>query len=77
MGTGGSFRGVKRLGLQADHSPPSGAGVNAWSYTSTPLYVLMALWLVKHKDDFTVYTCLSFCFAVQKIWNATYRYNFF
>jgi len=29
--------GVKRLGLEADHSPASIAEVkNAWSYTSTP-----------------------------------------
>jgi hypothetical protein len=31
--------GVKRLGREADHSPPSSAEVkNAWSYTSTILY---------------------------------------
>jgi hypothetical protein len=29
--------GVKQLGHEADHSPPSSAKVkNAWSYTSTP-----------------------------------------
>jgi len=29
--------GVKRLGREADHSPPSSAEIkNAWSYTSTP-----------------------------------------
>jgi hypothetical protein len=29
--------GVKRLGREADHSPPSSTEVkNAWSYTSTP-----------------------------------------
>jgi len=29
--------GVKRLGREADHSPPSGAEVkNEWSYISTP-----------------------------------------
>jgi hypothetical protein len=43
--------GVKRLGCEADHSPPSSAYVkNAWSYTSTPQYVFMAWWLVKHRD---------------------------
>jgi hypothetical protein len=37
MGTGGSFSGVKRPGLEADHSPPSSAEVkNAWNYTSIP-----------------------------------------
>jgi hypothetical protein len=28
--------GVKRPGREADHSPPSSAEVNEWSYTSTP-----------------------------------------
>jgi hypothetical protein len=38
IGTRGSFPGVKRLGREANHSPPSSAEVkNAWSYTSTPL----------------------------------------
>jgi hypothetical protein len=36
--------GIKRPGRQADHSPPSSAEIkNAWSYTSVPPYVLMAL----------------------------------
>jgi hypothetical protein len=30
--------GVKRLGREADHSPPSSAEINAWSYTSTHTY---------------------------------------
>jgi hypothetical protein len=38
MGVKGSFLGVKWLGREADHSPPSSAEVkNAWSYTCTPL----------------------------------------
>jgi hypothetical protein len=46
--------GVKRPGSEADHSPPPSAEVkNAWSYTSTPQYVLMAWCLVKQKDKFT------------------------
>jgi hypothetical protein len=46
--------GVKRQGREADHSPPSSAGVkNAWSYTSTPQYVFMAWCLVKHRHNFT------------------------
>jgi hypothetical protein len=54
MGTSGSFPGVKAAGREADHSPQSSAEVkNAWSYTSTPLYVFMAWCLVKHKDNFT------------------------
>jgi hypothetical protein len=48
--------GVKRPGREADHSPPSSAKVkNAWSYASTPLYILMAWCLVKHGDNFTFY----------------------
>jgi len=43
MGSRGSFTGVKRSGREAYHSPPSSAYVkNAWSYTSTPQYALMA-----------------------------------
>jgi hypothetical protein len=45
--------GVKRPGREADHSPPSSAEVNVWSYTSTPLYAFMAWCLVKHRDNFT------------------------
>jgi hypothetical protein len=42
--------GVKRLGREADHSPPSSAEVkNEWSYTSTPRYIFMAWCLVKHR----------------------------
>jgi hypothetical protein len=45
---------VKRPGREADHSPPSSVEVkNAWSYTSAPQYVFMALCLVKHRDNFT------------------------
>jgi hypothetical protein len=43
---------VKRPGRDADHSPPSSAEVNAWSYTSTPQYAFMAWCLVKHRDNF-------------------------
>jgi hypothetical protein len=54
MGTTGSFPGGKAARHEADHSPPSSAKVkNAWSYTSTPQYVLMAWCLVKHRDNFT------------------------
>jgi hypothetical protein len=32
-------------------SPPSSAKVkDVWSYTSTPQYVFMALYVVKHRD---------------------------
>jgi hypothetical protein len=51
MGTRGSFPGVKQQGREADHSLPTSAEVKKmWIYTSTPLYVFMA---VKHRDNFT------------------------
>jgi hypothetical protein len=34
---------VKRLGCEADHSPPSAEVVNMWRYTSIPPYVSL-LW---------------------------------
>jgi hypothetical protein len=38
VGTRDSLPGDKRSGREANHSPPSSAGVrNAWSYASTPL----------------------------------------
>jgi hypothetical protein len=47
--------GAKRSGREGGHSPPSGAEVRtAWSYTSTPPYVCMAWYFVKHRDNFTV-----------------------
>jgi len=37
MGTGGSFPEAKKLGHEADVSPPSSAEIKqVWSYTSTP-----------------------------------------
>jgi hypothetical protein len=46
--------GVKRLGHEADYSPPSSAEVkNAWSYTSALQYVFMVWCLVKHRGNFT------------------------
>jgi hypothetical protein len=40
--------GVKRLGREADHLPPSSAEVtSAWSYNSTPQYAFMAWCSVK------------------------------
>jgi hypothetical protein len=45
---------IKRLEVEAGHSPPSSAEVkNAWSYTSTSQYVFMAWCLIKHRDNFT------------------------
>jgi hypothetical protein len=46
--------GVRRPGHEADHSPPPSVEVrNAWSYTSTPPYVFMTWYLVKHGGNFT------------------------
>jgi hypothetical protein len=55
MSTRGFFLRAKRSGREADHSPPSSAEVNnAWSYTSTDPDALMAWYLVKHSDNFTI-----------------------
>jgi hypothetical protein len=49
MATGGSFPG----GKATTHLHLAPRPKNAWSNTSTPQYVFMALCLVKHKDNFT------------------------
>jgi hypothetical protein len=50
---GSLSQGVKRLGREADHSPPSSAVVkNAWSCTSAPEFAFMA-WYSKHRGSFT------------------------
>jgi hypothetical protein len=53
-----SFRwGVKRSGREADHSPPSSAEVNEWSYTSTPpirLHGVVLSQKKRHRDNFTL-----------------------
>jgi hypothetical protein len=49
---------LKQPRREADHSPLSSVEVkNAWRHTSTPQYVFMAWYLVKHGDNFT-FTCL-------------------
>jgi hypothetical protein len=64
---------VKRPGREAHHSCPSTAEVKkAWSYTFTPLCVLMAWCLVKHSDDFIVVirrfiTCLRRTFYATTV----------
>jgi len=50
--TGAHSPGVKRPGREAEHSPPFSVDVNASSYTSPPPYVFMALYLLKHRDNF-------------------------
>jgi hypothetical protein len=43
MGNGGCFLGLKRQGLEADHSPPTIAEIKKiWIYISTPPYTFMA-----------------------------------
>jgi hypothetical protein len=51
--------GVKWPGHENDHLPPSRAKVkNAWNYTSTPQYVFMTSYLVKHRDNFILTSTL-------------------
>jgi hypothetical protein len=63
MGTRAVSLGVKQKGREADHSPPPSAEVKyAWSYTSTPEYLIMAWCLFKHRDNFVLpyFTLLYF-----------------
>jgi hypothetical protein len=42
VGSGGCFPGLKRQGLEVDHSPPVSAEVKTiWIYTFTPPYAFM------------------------------------
>jgi hypothetical protein len=59
--------GVKWLGHEADHSPPSRAK-NAWSYTSTPQYAFMAWCLLKHRDNFTFLTKMPSFYPKLQTW---------
>jgi hypothetical protein len=46
---------AKRPGREADHSPPFRAEVkNTWRYNSTPPYVSVAWYLLKHRDRFAL-----------------------
>jgi hypothetical protein len=55
---GALSQGVKRPGIEADHSsPPSAEVKNAWSYISTPPYILIEWCLVKHRDNFAYLIC--------------------
>jgi hypothetical protein len=52
-------------GHEADHSPPfSDEVTNAWNYTSTAQ--CMALFLVKHLDNFT-FTSLIYCTLDEEV----------
>jgi hypothetical protein len=64
----GVFPGVKQLGREADHSPPTSAGVkNAWNYTFTSQYTFMAWCLVKHRDNFTFYLHIQLLPTAQNL----------
>jgi hypothetical protein len=56
--------GVKRPGRKVDHPPPSTAQEkNMWHYTSTPQYVFMVWFLIKHRDNSTFTLTLPYqCF---------------
>jgi len=55
MGTGDSFTRGKATEREADYSPPRSTEFkNAWSYISTPPYVLMEWYVDKHRDHFTL-----------------------
>jgi hypothetical protein len=44
MGTGALFLGVKRPGLEADHSPPASAQVKKmWIYTSVKIIIIIII----------------------------------
>jgi len=63
--------GVKRLGREADHSPPSSTEIkNAWCCTSIPQYVFIAWSLVKHRENFTFAFAYAIGFAFPE---ATHR----
>jgi hypothetical protein len=52
VGTRGSFPAVTRPGYEDNHSPTSSVEVkNVRRYTYAPLYVLVVLCLIDHKDS--------------------------
>jgi hypothetical protein len=63
VGIGGSFRGVKRPGREADYSPPSSVEVNEWValYFHSPNTPSWSGTLLKHRDNFTFYLYLCVC----------------
>jgi hypothetical protein len=61
--TGYISPGVKQPGCETDHPPPSSVKVknaDAWSYTSTPPYILMAWCLIKNKETLLIPYKMSF-----------------
>jgi hypothetical protein len=68
MSTGSLSPGIKRSGLEADHSPPTSAEVKiTWIYTSSSQYASMLCCLVKYRDNFTftlrILHCIGFVAA--------------
>jgi hypothetical protein len=63
MGGENYFPGDEATGYEADCSPPSSEEVkNAWSYTSIPLYIFMACFLIKQRDNFTFHLFVWFAY---------------
>jgi hypothetical protein len=63
MGTGGSFRGGKVAGGEADHSPPLVPRSRMHgAIPPLPQYVFMAWCLLKHRDNFTFIFTFTFTF---------------
>lgn len=68
---------VKRLGHEANQSPPFRAEVkNAWRYTFTPPYVFLEWCLVKHSDRFKYFCFLSF-FSASFILVLCFSFSFY
>jgi len=74
MDTRGSSPAVKRLGREADHSPPSRVEVNEWSYTSTTPYAFRAWCLIKHRDNF-IFTYNQQEYGVGPLWGVKKNTN--
>jgi hypothetical protein len=75
MGTRSSSLGVKQLGREADHSPPSSAEVkNELSYTSTPQYAFMGWCSVKAQGQLYLY-CLSISIITTMLMLKEYTYE--
>jgi hypothetical protein len=61
------------LGHEPNHSPPSCAEINAWSYTSTLPLVFMVWHWIKHRDGFinslshtlNYMKCISVCLSLK------------
>jgi hypothetical protein len=54
--TGTLYPGVKREGLEAEHWPPFRVEINnAWSYTSAPPSIFLALCLIKDRDNIFIF----------------------